>query len=197
MIGRTNMRAGLGVIGVIVCALAVGMIGAALFVESGFYDIGADDHHTAIFLGIIDELRERSIAVRDRSIDLRLEEAPERVAAGAERYAALCAGCHLAPGMTKSAIRPGLYPHPPNLAQEDLRDGRRAFWIIKHGIKMSGMPAWGRTLDDAAVWDLISFIRKMPDMTAETYQRLASVTSISGPRRSTADSAFPEVGNLP
>jgi hypothetical protein len=34
----------------------------------------------------------------------------------------------------------------PPLAQEDLRDGRRAFWIIKHGIKMSAMPAWGKTL---------------------------------------------------
>jgi len=164
---------GLGVIGVIVCTLAVGIIGAGVLVESGFYDIGADDHHTTFVLGIIEQLRERSIAVRDRSIDLRLEEAPERIAAGAEHYAALCAGCHLAPGMTKSAIRPGLYPHPPNLAQEDLRDARRAFWIIKHGIKMSGMPAWGKTLDDAAIWDLVSFVRKMPDMTVETYQQIS------------------------
>jgi len=173
MLGRASRRAGLGVIGVIVCTLAVGIIGAGVLVESGFYDIGADDHHTTFVLGIIEQLRERSIAVRDRSIDLRLEEAPERIAAGAEHYAALCAGCHLAPGMTKSAIRPGLYPHPPNLAQEDLRDARRAFWIIKHGIKMSGMPAWGKTLDDAAIWDLVSFVRKMPDMTVETYQQIS------------------------
>jgi mono/diheme cytochrome c family protein len=95
------------------------------------------------------------------------------IAAGAERYAALCVGCHLAPGVTKSEIRSGLYPHPPNLAQEDLRDGRRAFWIIKHGIKMSAMPSWGKTLDDAAIWDVVSFVRKMPDMSPETYQLLS------------------------
>jgi mono/diheme cytochrome c family protein len=176
MSGKEKMGAGIGVIGVIGivgCTAAACVLGAALFVESGFYDIGADDHHTKIFLGIIEQLRERSIAVRDRSIDLRIEDAPERIAAGAEHYAALCAGCHLAPGITTSEIRRGLYPHPPNLAQEDLRDGRRAFWIIKHGIKMSAMPAWGQTLDDAAIWELVSFIRQMPDMNAETYRQIS------------------------
>jgi mono/diheme cytochrome c family protein len=158
---------------VIAGTLAVGVIGAGLFIESGSYNIGADDHHTKIVLAVIDQLRERSIGARARTIDLRYVEDPVRIAAGAEHYASLCAGCHLAPGVTKSAIRPGLYPHPPNLAQEDLRDGRRAFWIIKHGIKMSAMPAWGKTLDDAAIWDVVSFVRKMPVMTPETYRELS------------------------
>ncbi|MGA9026365.1 MAG: cytochrome c, partial [Steroidobacteraceae bacterium] len=114
-----------------------------------------------------------SIGMRARAIDLRYVEVPQRIKAGAQHYAALCVGCHLAPGVTKSEIRPGLYPHPPNLAQEDLHDGRRAFWIVKHGIKMSAMPAWGKTLDDAAIWDVVSFVRKMPNMTPETYQELS------------------------
>jgi cytochrome c553 len=161
-------------IGLIIAAvLAVGMVGAVLFIESGFYNIGADDHHTKVVLALIEQLRDRSIGVRARTIDLHYVGDPERVAAGAQRYAALCVGCHLAPGVTKSEIRPGLYPHPPNLAQEDLRDGRRAFWVVKHGIKMSAMPSWGKTLDDEAIWDVISFVRKMPDMTPETYQHLS------------------------
>ena len=84
----------------------------------------------------------------------------------------VCVGCHLAPGVTTSDIRAGLYPHPPNLAQEDSRDAQRAFWTIKHGIKMSAMPAWGKTLDDTAIWDLVAFVQKMPAMTPEAYQQL-------------------------
>ena len=160
---------------VIAGTLVLGAVGAVLFIESGLYNIGADDHHTKIVLAIIEQLRERSIEMRDRTIDLYYVEDPRRIAAGAQHYAALCAGCHLAPGVTKSEIRPGLYPHPPNLAQEDLRDGRRAFWIIKHGIKMSAMPSWGKTLDDAAIWEVVSFVRKMPDMTPETYQQISRV----------------------
>jgi cytochrome c553 len=167
MIGKARMGF------VIAGTLVAGAIGAGLFVESGLYNIGADDHHTKIVLTLIEQLRERSIEGRARKIDLLYVEDPQRIAAGAKHYAELCVGCHLAPGVTKSEIRPGLYPHPPNLAQEDLRDGRRAFWIIKHGIKMSAMPSWGKTLDDAAIWDLVSFIRKMPEMTPETYLRIS------------------------
>lgn len=153
--------------------LAVLAIGAAAFIGSGIYNIGADDHHTKIVLALIEQLRERSIAARSNSIDAHYIEDPARIAAGARRYAALCVGCHLAPGVTESDIRPGLYPHPPNLAQEELQQAQRAFWIIKHGIKMSAMPAWGKTLDDADIWDTVAFLRKMPDMTSETYQQLS------------------------
>jgi mono/diheme cytochrome c family protein len=158
---------------VIAATLAAVAIGGAAFVGSGIYDIGADDHHTKIVLAIIEQLRERSISVRARAIDPPNLEDPTRIGAGAEHYAALCVGCHLAPGVTKSDIRAGLYPHPPNLAQEDTRDAQRAFWTVKHGIKMSAMPAWGKTLDDAAIWDLVAFIRQMPAMTPETYQQLS------------------------
>jgi mono/diheme cytochrome c family protein len=60
------------------------------------------------------------------------------------------------------------------LAQGRILDARRAFWVIKHGIKMSAMPAWGRTLSDAEIWDLVAFVRKMPEMSELTYRQLLS-----------------------
>jgi mono/diheme cytochrome c family protein len=164
-----NKRFGLILVG----ALAVPALGGVAFVGSGIYNIGADDHHTRFVLAIIEQLRDRSIAARSNSIEARYIEDPQRIAVGAKRYAAFCVGCHLAPGVTKSDIRQGLYPHPPNLAQEELQPAQRAFWVIKHGIKMSAMPAWGRTLDDETIWDVVAFVRKMPDMTQETYQQLS------------------------
>ena len=163
-------KAGLVVAG----TLAALAIGGVVYVGSGIYNIGADDHHTKIVLALIEQLRERSIGVRARTTHVPNLEDPTRIVAGARHYAALCVGCHLAPGVTKSDIRPGLYPHPPNLAQEDIRDAQRAFWTVKHGIKMSAMPAWGKTLDDAAIWDVVAFVRQMPGMTPETYQQLST-----------------------
>jgi mono/diheme cytochrome c family protein len=157
----------------IIFILLAGSLGVALFVESGIYNIGADDHHTKATLTLITQLRDRSIQARLGSIQPQLVATPAMIQSGAEHYAALCAGCHLAPGVTKSDLRTGLYPHPPNLAQEDLQESRRTFWIIKHGIKMSAMPAWGKTLDDAAIWDVVALVRKLPGMTPEDYQQLA------------------------
>jgi mono/diheme cytochrome c family protein len=158
------------IIGIV--ALLLGALGAVLFVESGLYNIGADDHHTKAVLALIVQLRDRSIEARSSSIKPQLTATPEMIKSGAKAYASLCAGCHLAPGMTKSDLRTGLYPHPPSLSQEDIQESRRAFWIIKHGVKMSAMPAWGKTLDDAAIWDVVAFVRKMPGMAPQDYQEL-------------------------
>jgi mono/diheme cytochrome c family protein len=167
MVGKVNVS--LAIVG----SLALLASGGALFIASGVYNIGADDHHTKVVLALIEQLRDHSVAVRARAIDVPALEDPKRVEAGAQRYAALCVGCHLAPGLTKSDIRSGLYPHPPSLAQEEMRDSRRAFWTIKHGIKMSAMPAWGKSLDDATIWDIVAFVRKMPEMTSETYKQIS------------------------
>ena len=159
---------------VIAATLAVLAIGGGCFIESGWYNIGADDHHTKWVLALIGRLRERSIEVRTRTLEVPTTLEDSRgIAQGAQRYAALCAGCHLAPGATRSDVRAGLYPHPPNLAQEEAQPAGRAFWIVKHGIKMSAMPAWGKTLDDASIWDVVAFIRKMPAMTPQSYRELA------------------------
>jgi mono/diheme cytochrome c family protein len=168
---KNEMKTGL-VVAVTLAALAIS--GAAMFIGSGIYNIGADDHHTKFVLAVIEQLRDRSIEARTRRVELHTVSDPARIAAGAQRYAALCVTCHLAPGVTKSDLRPGLYPHPPNLAQEEIPAEQRAFWIIKHGIKMSAMPAWGKTLDDAAIWDLVAFVRRLPELTPETYAQLSN-----------------------
>jgi len=118
-------------------AVAAAGIGLGAFIGSGVYNIGADDHHTRIALALIEQLRDRSIGVRARAIEVPDLDDAGRIAAGARRYAAWCVSCHLAPGVTKSDLRPGLYPHPPNLSQQDPRDAGREFWVVKHGIKMS------------------------------------------------------------
>ena len=164
----------------IALTLAGAAIGAAVFVGSGAYNIAADDHHTKPVLVLIETLRDRSIGARAASIAVPGLEEPARIKKGAERYSELCVGCHLAPGVTKSQLRAGLYPHPPNLAQEDLREPRRAFWTIKHGIKMSAMPAWGRSLDDEAIWDIVAFVRQLPTLPPATYRQLAQPHSESG-----------------
>lgn len=153
-------------------ALVLFAAGTALFIVSGAYNIGADDHHTALVSALIAELRDRSIGVRARALSVPDLSAAATIEAGARRYALDCAICHLAPAVNRSDLRRGLYPHPPNLAQQQPVEPRRAFWIIKHGIKMSAMPAWGATLEDPAVWELVAFLERLPAMTAEDYQRM-------------------------
>ena len=157
----------------VVALLAILIAGGAVFVYSGIYNIGADDHHTRPVFAILQALRERSIHARSEHIVVPNLEDPQLILKGAGQYAAMCTDCHLKPGMSDSEIRPGLYPQPPNLSQVRV-DPKDAFWIIKHGIKMSAMPAWGTSHEDPAIWSMVAFLQKLPDMTPQQYKEMVA-----------------------
>jgi mono/diheme cytochrome c family protein len=146
----------------------VAVVAAVGFVWSGVYNVGADDHHTKPVFALMQSLRENSIHARSKRLQPPNLDDPQLILKGAGQYAAMCTGCHLAPGMGDSEIRPGLYPQPPELAKTRL-DPKDAFWVIKHGIKMSAMPAWGGSHDDATIWSMVAFLQKLPDMTPAQY----------------------------
>ncbi|HSR64139.1 MAG TPA: cytochrome c, partial [Xanthomonadaceae bacterium] len=143
------------------------------FVWSGLYNVGADDPHTRPVLALVETLRDRSIASRSKDIAVPDLEDAGLVLEGAGQYAAMCTGCHLAPGMEDSEIRPGLYPRPPELAKVRV-DPKVAFWVIKHGVKMSAMPAWGGSHDDPTIWSMVAFLQKLPTLTPAQYRDLVA-----------------------
>ncbi|MFA5963795.1 MAG: cytochrome c [Sphingomonas sp.] len=155
----------------ILCAAI--LIAAGLFVYSGVYDIAADAPHTRPVYAMLESLRDRSIAVRARDIvppaDLN---AAARVSVGAGLYAEMCSGCHLGPGVERSEISQGLYPQAPELTKAKDLNPAQQFWIIKHGVKLSAMPAWGKTHPDPLIWDMVAFVRRLPGMTPDEYKRL-------------------------
>lgn len=154
--------------------LAAAMLGAVgLFLGTGTYDIGADAPHTPPVYQILQFVREQSVAARAGKLALPDLYDPARIRRGAGNYDAMCAGCHLAPGMTETELSKGLYPAPPNLSRARV-DPREAFWVIKHGVKASGMPAWGKSMEDEDVWNLVAFLRALPELGAAPYQALVA-----------------------
>ena len=172
---RFDLRSAL--IGIVFFILAVVFLGA-LCAALGLYDIGADAPHMVITRAAIAYVRERSIDVRAANIAVPsgLEE-PGRVADGASDYDAMCTGCHLAPGMKENEMRPGLYPKPPKLAAIPAAPPAEQFWVIKHGIKMSGMPAWGKTHSDDEIWNMVAFLQKLPKLTPGEYKMLVDTSA--------------------
>jgi mono/diheme cytochrome c family protein len=152
-------------------ALIVGVVGLAVY--SGVYNVAADDPHSRAIYWLTSTVRAHSIAARasDIAIPVDLSD-PKRIAAGAAEYDEMCSGCHLAPGLEKTEISKGLYPSAPELSRGNDLNPAEQFWVLKHGIKMTGMPAWGPTHDDILLWDIVAFIQKLPSLTPEQYQAI-------------------------
>lgn len=155
---------------VILSLLLLGGI-LGVFLYTGVYNIGADAPHTRPAYRLIDILRDRSIAVRARAITAPPDlDDPKRVATGAGLYADMCTSCHLAPGMERTELSQGLYPAAPDLSRPLDHTPQEEFWIIKHGLKMTAMPAWGRTHSDDLIWDMVAFLHSLPYLSPEQYQ---------------------------
>ncbi len=160
------------------------VLGGIGFVYSGLYPMGADVPHNTLTYQMLETLRERSIARASDDIEVPADmDSPDRLLAGGADYNDMCVGCHLSPEQKNSDLSLGLYPAPPNLTQvaheqgdsdEATQQDQRRFWIIKHGIKASGMPAWGPGHDDNRIWNMVAFLERLPTLSPEQYQILTA-----------------------
>jgi mono/diheme cytochrome c family protein len=167
MQGKTAIAA----IGAFVAAvLALGMV----LIVTGAYNFAVDAPHTMIVRALIGFARERSIEVRARDIAVPRLDDPKMIADGASDYDAMCTGCHLAPGLAENEMRPGLNPKPPLLAHGHAGHAAEQFWVIKHGIKMTAMSAWGFTHSDAEIWNMVAFLQKLPALSPAQYRALVA-----------------------
>jgi len=157
-----------------VSALLVASLG---FMLSGVFNVAADDPHWAATRWLLEAARDRSIATRAGGIIVPPLGDPKQIAIGAEHYSQMCAKCHLAPGTESSELRRGLYPQPPNLVDASDLSPQETFWIIKHGLKMTGMPAWGATHDDGSIWAIVAFLHKLPELSPEAYRAIVGAQS--------------------
>jgi mono/diheme cytochrome c family protein len=152
--------------------LAFAIVGFAV-VYSGLYNIAADVPHTQPVYWLLETVRDHSVEARARDIVVPNDlNDPTRISKGAGQYADMCSACHLAPGMKRTEISRGLYPRPPELRHQTTLTPAEQFWVVKHGIKMTGMPAWGVTHDDDLLWDVVAFVRKLAELTPEQYESL-------------------------
>jgi mono/diheme cytochrome c family protein len=156
---------------IVTAIVAVAAAALLLFAYSGIYDIGATRPHfdaTSRFIRIV---LEQSVKRRARDIAVPELDDPAKVHNGFRSFQAMCVVCHGASGTPPSDIGQGLYPHPPELA-DAVRQWTPAelFVITKHGIKMTGMPAWGATHTDEQLWEIVAFMNVLPAMPPHEYR---------------------------
>jgi mono/diheme cytochrome c family protein len=116
---------------------------------------------------------QRSVAEHAQGINAPAQLTDEQAREGARVYNETCVYCHGAPGKDPVDIGKGLNPEPPFLPDTiaDWKTGE-VFWIIKNGIKMTGMPSFGPSHKDDEIWKLVAFVQRMPKMTPEQYEQM-------------------------
>jgi cytochrome c1 len=171
----------------LLAAALLAAAGVALFVWSGAYDTSATNSHTAPVYRLLEVTMRR--AVQARAADVA--EPGNRFDApvlrrGAACYREHCVACHGGPGVAQSDVGKSLQPLPGPLVDAARRwRGREIYWITRHGIKMSGMPAWELRLSDAELWAVAGFVERLAQLSPAGYEAaMAQARPLSCPTAS-------------
>lgn len=171
---------------VLLTVAALGLAGVAagaLVVYGGLYDVAATQQHFQPVYSLLETAMHQSVKMRARNIEPPRLDDERLVMRGAACFRDKCVQCHGAPGVAQGDIGKSMQPLPGPLV--DARHHwkpRELYWLTKHGIRMSGMPAWEFRLPEEDLWSVVAFMARLPDLTPQQYAEATRVeaTGVQG-----------------
>ena len=150
---------------IIICFL---ILGSVIFIYSGAYNVAATVPHSEFATWLLNTVKTSSVRKHAEGIKEPPLDSEALLREGFEHYDDMCSGCHGAPGAEPAKV---FNPVPPSLdgTAQEMRPAE-IFWIIKNGIKLTGMPESGSTHSDDEIWGIVAFVTRLPGMTAEDYK---------------------------
>jgi mono/diheme cytochrome c family protein len=153
-------------------AAAAAMLAAAV-VYGGLYNVAATEQHLQPVFSLVETAMRQSVRLRARNIEPPPLSGELTVLRGAACFRDKCAQCHGAPGVAQGDIGKSMQPLPGPLVDAPRHwKARELYWVTRHGIRMSGMPAWQYRLSDAELWSVVAFMLRLPELNAAQYAGL-------------------------
>ncbi|MGH9757451.1 MAG: c-type cytochrome [Candidatus Acidiferrales bacterium] len=92
------------------------------------------------------------------------------VAAGGMNFGGECANCHGTEGDKPTDVGLGMYPRAPSLVSQEVQGWSNAelFYIIRNGVRYTGMPGFGKTMADDQIWTLVHYVRSLAPQKSGT-----------------------------
>lgn len=146
----------------------------AVGVGSGAVPVAASSGHWAITSWFLHTAMRRSVSTHALAVEVPPRDADWLVLKGAGHYETGCRPCHGAPDLRPPVIPGSMTPHPPPLDAALLRawSDAQLFYVVKHGVKFTAMPAWPSQRRDDEVAAMVAFLRALPSLDAGAYRRL-------------------------
>ena len=151
----------------------IGIIAAAIFFFGGFYNIAATAADPAVVKWALTRVRQASIERHATDKAPAELNDPATVRAGARAYSERgCVNCHGGPGVEWAKFSEGLHPDPPDLKEvANEITPQQLFWVIKHGINMTGMPGFAAIeMPAQEIWSVVAFVKKLPSVSEDDFK---------------------------
>ena len=178
-------RVGRPVLGTLAAVAAVGAAAALVTIHGGLYNVSATEQHTAPVYWALEAGMRNAVKLRARDITPPELSGSALVQRGLVLHREACVQCHGAPGVPPGDAGKGLLPVPNNLVQTAREwSAAEIYWVTRHGLKMTGMPAWGMRFADDDLWAIVAFVKHLPRLSVADYEAMALQASRQPPAAS-------------
>ncbi len=156
----------------VAATIVLQLAGGLLFLTSGAYNIAADEPHIKPVRWMLQAGRTRAVEFRSRGMHSPNLRDPSLLKRGLVLYRKNCQPCHGAPGAANEQMGRGIDPKPPPLVVASNKwNDPELFWIISHGLKLSGMPGFAPRLSETDLWGVVAFLRRVVLLSPTEYKR--------------------------
>ena len=148
------------------------VVAVLIVVYTGVYNVAATSNDHDLVRWMLSTTQERSIKAHAprEDVSLTLPADSASMQRGFLAYRQMCEVCHGAPGQDPGWIGQGLNPEPPDLVEAaEAFTAEEVHWVLRHGIKMTGMPALSPTHSEEEILELTAFVMQLPSITAPEY----------------------------
>jgi mono/diheme cytochrome c family protein len=158
----------------IVFGILLVALGAAAVVYTGSFNTSAEIAPSRMERTLAEFALNKSVARRAPNRKNPLPATPETLRGGLAHFRENCVVCHGAPGVDPGEIGQGLNPGAPDLTlpRVQARTDGQLYWLVDGGVRMSGMPAFGPTHGENELWQIVAFLRHLPEITEEEKAQL-------------------------
>lgn len=158
--------------GIIVGAIALAA-GVYVYARCGFLDLRADQEPSALEKNIAGSAMDESTGRHAPKQKNPLQPTQENLLAGARLYRDKCSDCHGSPVNPTSDYGRSFYPRVPQFMKEvpDMPDHEN-FYVIKHGVRWTAMPAWGTVMTDSEIWQAVTLLSRFEKLPPEVTEEL-------------------------
>jgi mono/diheme cytochrome c family protein len=160
--------------GFITC-IVLGVAGAVVYSYTGWQNIAAAEPENRAIGWLLHNTYINSLARAGGTVTVPANlETDANVRAGAKIYANDCVYCHGAPGEDETGMAKGINPPAPDILGAHRQNVlSESFWVVKNGVRMTAMPAWGKSHKDEEIWQVAAFLHAKKGLSADEYKKLS------------------------
>ncbi len=156
----------------IVFAVVAFIVAMVIYARGGYMAVNADATPSSIERWAANNALDAAVEHQAPRVNNPVPRTDANLLDGMKLYSMNCGGCHGGLDRKRNKLGGAFYPPAPQILVRPLHDPEwHIFFIIKHGVRLTGMPAWGKLMSDDDLWKITTFVKNISQLPPAVEQQ--------------------------